>query len=63
MASVKFRFPPEWLHLPIKTTRKQNTFHYNIRLLNDESMWWLYKQIIQQKPQYIPDKSNFSYTN
>ena len=32
--------------------------HYKIRLLNDESIQWLYKQRIQQKPQEIPESSN-----
>jgi hypothetical protein len=60
---TKLRFPTEWLYLPITTTRKANIFYYKIRLFNDESIRWLCKQSIQQKLQYLPDKSNFIYTN
>jgi hypothetical protein len=41
---AKLRFPPNWLHLPKNTARKENILHYKISLLNDESIRWLYKE-------------------
>jgi hypothetical protein len=35
---TKLRFPPEWLHLPKNTARKESILHYKIRLLSDESI-------------------------
>jgi len=58
MTLAKLRFPPKWLHLPMNTAHKENILHYKIRLLNDKSIRWLYKQRIQQKPQEILDSSN-----
>jgi hypothetical protein len=55
---AKLRLTPKWLHLPKNTARKETTLHYKIRLANGESIRWLYKQIIQQKLQEIPDSSN-----
>ena len=42
----------------MNTAHKENILHYKIRLLNDKSIRWLYKQRIQQKPQEILDSSN-----
>jgi hypothetical protein len=55
---AKLRFPPKSLHLPKNTARKENKLHCKIRLLNDESIRWLYKQRTQQKLQEIPESSN-----
>jgi hypothetical protein len=65
MTLAKLRFQPECLYTSMSVyicPLKENILHYKIRLLSDESTRWLYKQRIQQKLQYIPHKSNYSYT-
>jgi len=42
----------------MNSAHKKNILHYKIRLLNDESLKWLYKQRIQQKLQEILDSNN-----
>jgi hypothetical protein len=58
---AKLRFPQECLHLPKNTAHKEDILHYKIRLLNDGSIPWLYKQRIQQKLQEIPESSNIVF--
>ena len=49
LTSAKLRFPPKRLRLPKNNARKESILHYKIRLLNNESMRWLYKRRIPQK--------------
>jgi hypothetical protein len=49
---TKLRFSPKWLHLPKNTAGKENILPYKMRLLNDESERWLYKEFEKTKRNY-----------